>query len=48
VEARNIEEVKEALSCGVDRIMLDNMNDTDTSEAVQIIDGNVKQKHQAI
>jgi len=37
VEARNIEEVKEALKCGADRIMLDNMNDTDMESAVEYI-----------
>jgi nicotinate-nucleotide pyrophosphorylase (carboxylating) len=39
VETRNLEEVKEALKCGVDRIMLDNMNDADMEEAVNYIAG---------
>jgi nicotinate-nucleotide pyrophosphorylase (carboxylating) len=39
VEARNIEEVKEALKCGADRIMLDNMSDTDMENAVDFIAG---------
>lgn len=39
VETRNMEEVKEALKCGVDRIMLDNMSDADMEEAVEYIAG---------
>ncbi len=39
VETRNMEEVKEALKCGVDRIMLDNMSDSDMEEAVEYIAG---------
>jgi len=39
VETRNIEEVKEALQCGADRIMLDNMSDTDMESAVDYISG---------
>jgi nicotinate-nucleotide pyrophosphorylase (carboxylating) len=39
VEARNMDEVREALSCGVDRIMLDNMSDSLTREAVRLING---------
>ena len=39
VEARNIEEVKEALSAGADRIMLDNMTDGDMKKAVEYIAG---------
>ncbi|MFY0591562.1 carboxylating nicotinate-nucleotide diphosphorylase [Roseivirga sp.] len=40
VETRNLEEVEEALSVGgVDRIMLDNMSNTDMSKAVSIIAG---------
>jgi len=38
VETRNIEEVKEALNCKADRIMLDNMNTEVMKEAVKIID----------
>lgn len=37
VEARNLEEVKEALSCKVDRIMLDNMELKTIKEAIRII-----------
>ena len=39
VETRNIEEVKEALKCGADRIMLDNMSDADMENAVEYIAG---------
>ncbi|MEL6558995.1 MAG: carboxylating nicotinate-nucleotide diphosphorylase [Bacteroidota bacterium] len=39
VETRNLEEVKEALACGVDRIMLDNMSVAQMTEAVKLIDG---------
>lgn len=39
VETRNLEEVKEALGCGVDRIMLDNMSVEQMTKAVQIING---------
>lgn len=39
VETRNIAEVKEALKCGADRIMLDNMNDADMETAVEYIAG---------
>ncbi|MBN2546390.1 MAG: carboxylating nicotinate-nucleotide diphosphorylase [Spirochaetes bacterium] len=37
VEARNIEEVKEALTCKVNRIMLDNMDTNKIREAVRVI-----------
>lgn len=37
VETRNIMEVKEALACDVDRIMLDNMCDHDIAEAVRLV-----------
>jgi nicotinate-nucleotide pyrophosphorylase (carboxylating) len=37
VETRNLEEVKEALECAVDRIMLDNMNDDEIKSAVELI-----------
>lgn len=37
VETKNIEEVKEALDCGVDIIMLDNMNITAMKKAVLLI-----------
>ena len=39
VEARNRAEVIEALDCGADRIMLDNMSDEDTADAVKLIAG---------
>ncbi|MFO7922766.1 MAG: carboxylating nicotinate-nucleotide diphosphorylase [Bacteroidales bacterium] len=39
VEARNISEVKEAITCRVDRIMLDNMSNSETAEAVKLIGG---------
>lgn len=42
VETRNFEEVKEALSYPVDRIMLDNFSVEDLKKAVQIIDGRVE------
>jgi nicotinate-nucleotide pyrophosphorylase (carboxylating) len=34
VETRNLDEVKEALACGADRIMLDNMGDEETAMAI--------------
>lgn len=39
VECDTIEQVKEALSCGVDIIMLDNMTNEQMSECVKLIDG---------
>jgi len=39
VETRNLEEVKEALSCDVDRIMLDNYTPEQIREALKIING---------
>ena len=39
VETKNISEVKEALNCGVDVIMLDNMNVPAMKKAVDLIDG---------
>lgn len=39
VETRNIDEVKEAVACGADRIMLDNMSDADMEDAVNYIAG---------
>ncbi len=39
VETRNVEEVKEAVSCGVDIIMLDNMNLDEMKKAVDLIKG---------
>ncbi|MDO9578250.1 MAG: carboxylating nicotinate-nucleotide diphosphorylase [Candidatus Cloacimonadales bacterium] len=39
VETRNLQEVKEVLECGVDRIMLDNMDNETMKTAVEIIAG---------
>lgn len=39
VEARNMDEVKEALAAGADRIMLDNMSNGDMKKAVEYIAG---------
>lgn len=39
VEARNMDEVKEALAAGADRIMLDNMSNDEMKEAVEYIAG---------
>ncbi len=39
VETRNLDEVREAIAAGVDRIMLDNMDIEMMAEAVQLIDG---------
>jgi len=39
VETRNLEEVKEALNCDIDRIMLDNMSNEEMRTAVKLIDG---------
>ncbi|MFW6052916.1 MAG: carboxylating nicotinate-nucleotide diphosphorylase [Desulfosalsimonas sp.] len=39
VETENLEQVKEALTTGVDVIMLDNMSRDDIEQAVKIIDG---------
>ena len=39
VETKNLEEVKEALACNVDIIMLDNFNNDLMKEAVLLIDG---------
>jgi nicotinate-nucleotide pyrophosphorylase (carboxylating) len=39
VETTNLEQVREALSCSVDQIMLDNMGLTEIKEAVNIIAG---------
>lgn len=41
VEAKNIDEVKEALSCPVDRIMLDNMSSEQIREAVALVGGRI-------
>jgi nicotinate-nucleotide pyrophosphorylase (carboxylating) len=37
IETRNIDEVKEALNCHIDRIMLDNMDVSTMKEAVEIV-----------
>lgn len=42
VETRNLEEVKEALECKVNVIMLDNMTNEQMKEAVALIDGRAK------
>lgn len=42
VETRNLAEVEEAVSAGADIIMLDNMTDSEMSEAVKLIDGRAR------
>lgn len=42
VETRNLDEVREAIECDVERIMLDNMDLDTMAEAVHIIDGRVE------
>ncbi|MDE7362344.1 MAG: carboxylating nicotinate-nucleotide diphosphorylase [Oscillospiraceae bacterium] len=42
VETRNLDEVKEALECGVDVIMLDNMTLDQMTEACGLVDGRAK------
>lgn len=42
VEARNIEEVKEALACGVNVIMLDNMSPAEMKQACELVGGRAK------
>ena len=39
VETTNLDEVREALSCNVDQIMLDNMDSNELKEAVKLISG---------
>lgn len=39
VETRNLDEVREALDCRVDRIMLDNMDDASLKKAVELVNG---------
>ncbi|MCL2156034.1 MAG: hypothetical protein FWH53_10245, partial [Leptospirales bacterium] len=39
---RNIDEVKEAAKCNVDRIMLDNMSNSEMKEAVDYIEGKIE------
>ncbi len=42
VEARTIEDVKEALACGVNVIMLDNMSPAEMKQACELVDGKSK------
>jgi len=42
VETRDLDEVKEALNCGVNVIMLDNMSLEEMTEACKIVDGKAK------
>ncbi|MCX4355249.1 MAG: carboxylating nicotinate-nucleotide diphosphorylase [Oscillospiraceae bacterium] len=42
VEARNLGEVREALECGVNVIMLDNMSLDEMTEACKLVDGKAK------
>jgi nicotinate-nucleotide pyrophosphorylase (carboxylating) len=42
VETKNLHEVKEAMSCKVDRIMLDNMNIEMIKDAVALVNGKVE------
>lgn len=42
VEVENLAQLREALSCDVDRIMLDNMNVEDIKKAVEITNGKVE------
>lgn len=42
VETRNLDEVKEALDCGVNVIMLDNMSTDEMTEACKLINGRAK------
>lgn len=42
VETRNLDEVREALACGVDVIMLDNMECGQMAEAVKLVDHRAK------
>jgi nicotinate-nucleotide pyrophosphorylase (carboxylating) len=39
IETRDLDEVKEALACGADRIMLDNMDEKEMASAVKLING---------
>ena len=41
VEARNLDEVEEAINCNVDRIMLDNMDINLMRQAVEIVSGKI-------
>lgn len=42
VETRNLDEVREALECGVNVIMLDNMSLDEMTEACKLVDGKAK------
>ncbi len=42
VETRNLDEVKEALDCGVNVIMLDNMDTETMAKAVKLVDHRAK------
>lgn len=42
VETRNLDEVREAVACGVDVIMLDNMDCPTMAEAVKLVNGRAK------
>ena len=42
VETTTLEEVRQALECGADMIMLDNMDNETMAEAVRIVDGRAK------
>lgn len=42
VETRNLDEVREALECGVNVIMLDNMSLDEMTEACRLVDGRAK------
>lgn len=42
VETRNLDEVKEAIACGVNVIMLDNMDCPTMAEAVKLVNGRAK------
>jgi len=42
VEVTNLKECEEAFQCGVDRIMLDNMNLEDMKKAVELYSGKVE------
>lgn len=42
VEARTLEDVQEALDCGVDVIMLDNMSIADMRRACTLVNGRAK------
>lgn len=42
VETRNLDEVKEAVDCGVNVIMLDNMDCETMAQAVKLVNGRAK------